>query len=768
MRDWNAIVRAHLGPLPLDPAREADVIDELAQHVAQAHADLVAAGVADDEALQRALQPLSSHQRLAIDIARADRPRPAAPPPPPAAGGFVTGLIRDLQYGTRLLLRAPGFSLVVILTLAIGAGATTAIFSVVNAVLLRPLPYKEPARLVMVGDAGTNGAGNTGYATFVDWRDRSHGFEELALIRSWSPTLTTGSDPERVAGLRVSWNYFRLLGVAPATGRDFSATDDTPARWQVVLLGDHFWRTRFNADPAVVGKVITMNDLPFEIVGVLPASFEPLLSEHFYQRADMWAPLGYDNTLPQSCRSCRHLKTVGRVKAGTTLEAARADLDAVQTQLRRDHPDDYAQETMAVVPLQDELTGRVRPALTVLAGAVVFVLLIGCANVANLLLARLAKRERELALRSALGAGRWRLVRQLLAESAVLSLAGGVLGVALAAWGVPLLATLTPDMISRLGDARVDRQVLLFSLGLSVLTPLLFGLLPALRSTRVNAGASLGADPRRTAHAPTSLARRMLILVDIALAVVLLAGAGLMIKSVGRLLDVDPGFKPDHVLTMQVSFVGAAYAKTETTVAKGAEMLAALRALPGVESAATAGQIPLGGNGDRWGLTIQGRAADRGADQPSVERYSVTPDYFAVMGIPLKRGRLFSEADRATTEPVILLGEETARALWPGTDPIGAHVLIGGGPGAPWRTVIGIVGNVRHHELAAPPTMEMYLPQAQLTDSFLTVVMRTSGDPALLADTARRTIRSVVPNVPVNQVARLEDLVASPPDLDGS
>jgi predicted permease len=315
-------------------------------------------------------------------------------------------------------------------------------------------------------------------------------------------------------------------------------------------------------------------------------------------------------------------------------------------------------------------------------------------------------------------------------------------------------------MISRLGDARMDSQVLAFSLALSVLTPLLFGLLPALRSTRTNAGAALGADARRTAGAPASRARQMLILVDLALAVVLLAGAGLMIKSVSRLLDVDPGFKADHVLTMQVSFAGSAYPKNETIVAKADDMLSALRTLPGVASAATAGQIPLGGNGDRWGVRIQGRAPINGADEPSVERYSVTPDYFTVMGIPLKRGRLFTEADRAATEPVMLVGEETARALWPSGDPIGSHVQIGGGQTIPWRTVVGIVGNVRHQELAAPPTMEMYLPQAQLTDSFLTVVIRTTGEPALVADGARRAIRGVASNVPIYQVARLEDLVA--------
>jgi predicted permease len=413
---------------------------------------------------------------------------------------------------------------------------------------------------------------------------------------------------------------------------------------------------------------------------------------------------------------------------------------------------------MTLVPLREELTGRIRPVLAVLMGAVAFVLLIACANVANLLLARVARREHDLALRTALGASRARLVRQMLAESALLAIVGGAAGVLVSALILPLLISFTPDSMSRLADARVDGRVLGFSAAVSLATAFIFGLVPALRASRIDLRGSMHGERSNSSHAPTSLARTLLVAADVALAVVLLVGAGLMIRSVGRLLGVNPGFDPTHVLTMQISMVGTAYAKDEAVLVKTDEMVARLRALPGVTAAAAAGQIPLGGNGDTWGFHVQGRPVT--PEDPSVERYSVTPDYFSVMRIPLQRGRLFTDADRAGGEQVMLVAEQTARTLWPNADPIGQHVRIGSATQGPWRTIIGVVGDVRHRELAAAPTMQMYLPQAQVTDSFLTFVIRSTADPALLAGEARRAIWSVASDVPVYALAPLEDLVA--------
>jgi putative ABC transport system permease protein len=643
--------------------------------------------------------------------------------------------------------------------LALGIGANAAIFSVVNSVLLAPLPYADPARLVTIGERQPDSsAGNVGYSTFLDWRDRSRSFEQMAIIRSWQPTLLVNGEPERIPAMRVSWNFFRTLGVTPAIGRDFRADEDNPDRWRVLIISDRLWRRRFGADPSVIGRVVMMNDRDYTIVGVMPSAFEPLISEHFYQAADMWAALGYDRSLNYACRTCQHLKAIGRLNAGVAREAARAEVDAIHTELRRQFPAEYAPETVTLVPLNEELTGNLRPALMVLMGAVAFVLLIACANVANLLLARMSRREHDLALRTALGASRGRLVRQLLAENVLLAAAGGVGGVLLAAVTVPLLTSVAPASVARLTDAQVDGRVIAFSALVSLATAVVFGLLPALRASRIDLRQSIHGDGRKTAHAPTSVARRLLVAADVALAMVILAGAGLMIRSVDRLIGVDPGFDPDHVLTMQISMVGQAYAKNEVVAAKTDEMVAKLRELPGVTAVAAAGQIPLGGNGDRWGFHVQGRPSS--ADDPSVERYSVTPEYFTVMRIPLRRGRLFTEADRASSESVMLVGEQTARTLWPGIDPIGQHVRIGSATEGPWRTIVGIVGDVRHRELAAPPTMQMYAPQAQLTDSFLTFVMRSNGDASILANEARRAIWSVASDVPVYQVAPLADLVA--------
>jgi putative ABC transport system permease protein len=758
MPDWEALVRARLAPLAVDPARESDIIAEMAQHVAEHHGELVASGVPESEAAARALTPLDNPVYVASEIARADRLRTTAPVPPAEDSSLLYDLGRDVRYATRLLLRTPGFTAIALVTLALGIGANTAIFSILNAVLLRPLPYAAPERLVMIGDRGPDGSpGNVGYTTFLDWRDRSHAFEEMAIIRSWMPTLITNGEPERISGMRVSANFFQTLGVYPALGRDFRADEDTPSGWRVVMLSDGLWRRRFGADPASIGRAITMNDQQFTIVGVMPPAFEPLISEHFYQRAEMWALVGYDRSLPFACRSCEHLKALGRIKAGVPFETALRDIDDVQSQLRRELPADYPPQSMTIVPLSDVLTGGVRPALAVLMTAVAFVLLIACANVANLMLARLARREHDLALRAALGASRSRLVRQLLAENALLAGASAVLGIAFGAGAVPGLVRLAPAATSRLAAATLDLRVLGFSVALSVATALIFGLIPAIRASRIDLHASLHGDACKTAHAPTSLTRRVLVAADVAMAVVLLIGAGLMIKSVGRLLEVHPGFDPDHVLTMQISMVGQAYARNEAVVAKTDTILEKLRALPGVEAVATAGQIPLGGNGDTWGFHVQGR--EWGPRDPSVERYSVTPDYFNVMRIPLRRGRLLSDTDRANGQMVVVIGEQSARTIWPGADPLGQLVKLGGVEG-PWFKVVGIVGDVRHEALSAPATMQMYTSQAQVTDSYLTVVIRAGGDPAWLAAEARRAIWSLASDVPVYEVVLLESLVA--------
>ena len=375
--DFRALVRARLEPLDVDAARAADIVDELAQHCAQQYADLVASGVDQRDALTRALAPLENRRRVVDEIARADRPRRSAPPPPASSTHLVVDLWRDVRYGLRLLHRSPGFTAVAVMTLALGIGANAAIFSVVNAVLLRPLPFADPARLVDVGEPGPDGrAGNVGFTTVVDWRERTHAFDEIAIIRSWYPTLIANSQPERIPAMRVSANFLRTLGVAPALGRDFAAADDTPAGWHVLILSDGLWRRRFNADPAVIGRVVTMNDQPYTVGGVMPPSFAPIISEHFYEPAQMWALLGYDRSQPFACRSCQHLKAIARLEPDTAIGAALVDVNGVHAALRREHPAEYGAATaIAVTPLADELAGNVRAPLFALMGAVAIVLL---------------------------------------------------------------------------------------------------------------------------------------------------------------------------------------------------------------------------------------------------------------------------------------------------------------------------------------------------------------------------------------------------------
>jgi putative ABC transport system permease protein len=669
-------------------------------------------------------------------------------------------LLQDLRYGARMLRRTPLVTAAALVTLALGIGANTAIFSVVHAVLLRPLPYAVPDRLVAFGDADEEGLpANIGFATWQDYRNRSRTFDAMALVRSWSPTLVVNGEAERISAMRVSWNYFEMLGVQPALGRTFAEAEDRPEHWRVVILSDGLWRRRFGADPFVVGRAIRMNDRDYRIVGVLPASFEPLVSQHFYTRAEMWASLGYDASLDYACRSCQHLRAFGRLRADTSIDAAAAELDAIRAQLAAAYPTEYPRGRVSVIRLQDKLAGPVRGAVLTLLAAVGFVLFIACANVANLLIARAAQRSREMAVRAALGAGRSRLLRQLLTESVLLGLIGGVLGVALAVLSIDALAGMAPASIPRLDNARLDAAVLAFALGLSLLTGIVFGAIPARLGAAPDLQRTLASDSRWAARGGRR-ARALLIAGDLAVALVLLAGAGLMLKSVGRLVRVDPGFDAKGVLTLQYSLIGAAYAEDAAVVAFTDRVLERIRALPGVEAAAVTSQIPMGGNGDTWGFHIEGRVPANTAQSPSVERYSVTPDYLSAMRVPLERGRFFTDADRATAQPVIVVSRSTAAALWPGEDPIGHRVRTGEASRGPWRTVIGIAGDVRHTSLDAPATLQMYLPQAQVTDSFLVVTIRSAESaPERLVGPVRAIIRELDPAVPIYDVATLEDLV---------
>ena len=670
-------------------------------------------------------------------------------------------LRQDVRYGFRMLRRTPGFTVSALVTLALGIGANTAIFTIVDAVLLRPLPYADPERLVTVGDRTPEGfSSNVGFATVLDWRERSRTFASFAMMRSWLPTLVSNGEAERLPAVRVSWNYFDMMGVRPALGRSFTADDDRPEHWRVLLLSDALWRRRFGADPSVVGRTVVMNDREYRIIGVMPASFEPLDAQRYYNAdAEVWAPIGYDLNGDSSCRGCQHLRGFGRLKRGVTVADATAEMNAIREQMRREHPVDYDSGTIAVVPLRDALTGRVRTALIVLLAAVAFVMLIACANVANLLLARSVTRQRELALRAALGATRARIVRQLLTESVMLSAGGALAGIGLAMLAVQGVATFAPISLPRVDEIAIDARVLAFTAAISILTSVIFGLGPAWRGASAGVQQKLGVDSRSSVGGP-SRARSVLVVADLVLALVLLAGAGLMLRTVVALTHASPGFNADRILSLQFSLVGKAYAEDPAVVVFQNRTLEKLRGIPGVEGAALAGQIPFGGNADCWGFHVNGRMKPNPVDDPCVERYGITQDYLRVMNIPLLAGRGFTDADTTAGQPVVLISQSTAKAVWGSEDPIGSQVRIGNHARGAWRTIIGVVGDVHHDDLTEPLVPAMYTPQTQITDSYLTAVVKSSTrDAAAVAGPARAVLRELDSAVPVYDVATLPSLI---------
>jgi putative ABC transport system permease protein len=528
----------------------------------------------------------------------------------------------------------------------------------------------------------------------------------------------------------------------------------------VLLLSDALWRRRFNADPSVVNRTIVMNDREYRVIGVMPASFEALDTERYYgTTAELWAPIGYDLKGDSSCRSCQHLRGFGRLKLGVSVADANAEMNTIREQMRREFPSDYDTGSIAVVPLRDALTWNVRPALLVLLGAVGFVLLIACANVANLLLARSVSRQRELTLRAALGAGRARIARQLLTESLLLSAIGGIAGVLLAVVAVQGLAAFAPVALPRIDRMGVDARVLFFTAAMTIVTGFIFGLVPAVRG---GAGAqqALAIDSRSSVGG-RSRARAALVIADLALALVLLAGAGLMLRTVAALMRTSPGFDPSRVLALDFSLVGQAYAEDPAVVAFQERAVGKLRALPGVEAVSIAGQIPFGGNGDCRGFHVNGRMKPNTSEDPCIERYGVTPGYLEMMKIPLLAGRSLTAGDTTGAQPVLVISKSTARLVFGDDSPLGAQVRVGSASRGQWWTIVGVVADVHHEDVTAAPSSAMYIPQAQFTDSYLVALVKTSAaDPLTVASAARKVFRDLDNKVPVYRIATVPSLVA--------
>ena len=670
----------------------------------------------------------------------------------------------DLRYGLRQLRKAPTYTAMVVLTLALGIGANTAIFSVVKAVLLNQLPFRDPDRLVKVAesDPDTPLPETIDFTTTHDLRERTRLFESISLFRDGDMAIVEQGQPELLEGLRVSYDYFDTLGIKPQLGRSFLADEDHPETRYEAMLTHGLWLRRFGGDPGIIGRTVRLNDKPYKVVGVLPESFRPFARLDRTAMPEIYTPLGYDLKQPFACRGCQHLQAVGRMKPGISPEQAHAELNTIMRDIVRENPKDYNDRTViALMPLRDYMVGRIRAALWVLLGAVGMVLLIACANVAHLALARASSRTKELAMRAALGAGRTRLVRQMLSESVLLAILGGIGGILLAWWGSNALVALGPKELPRAHEVRIDVPVLLFALVVSVFAGLLFGAVPALRASRVDPNESLNDQGRATEGRSRSAYRSVLITVELALAFVLAMGAGLLGKSLIRLLNVDAGYDPHNVLTAGLYVYGDRYRnKPEAELNYYEQAMQRLRATPGIESVAMSSNLPMV-SFDRRGFHIQDRPLANNAQAPSVDAYSVSPDYFSVMRIPLKRGRLFTDADRKGAPMVALISESCARQMFPDQDPIGRHIQLGGRhDDKEWATIVGIVGNIRQYGLDQPSNMEAYIAQAQNMDFGFDVVARTSGDPRLMEQAVRRAFLSADNTQPVFHVRPLEGYIA--------
>lgn len=675
----------------------------------------------------------------------------------------MKSIAQDFRHAFRSLRRSPAFAAVAIATLALGIGANTAMYSVVDGVLLRPLHFPHPERLMTLWDRDADGSeDNVGWPTYVDWRRFSRSWTDIAVMSSWTPTLTGRDQAEGLEGLRVTDGYFRVLGLAPALGRDFLPDEDRLGRNHVVILGHDLFERRFGGDRSLLGKSISLGGIPYTVVGVLPPNFDSVFASDRRNPTQIWSPLGYDSSLPYACRDCRHLRAIGRLKPSVPLSEARTELDGIARQLARAYPDKYGSPGAVVIPLDKRLFGNFRLPLFTLLGAVGFVLLIACANVASLVLARSEERRKEIAIRRSLGAGRARLARLLLAESLVLSLAGGALGLAIAAVATRALVASIPLSLPRLETVGIDLRVLLACLIISLATGIAFGIAPAIRMSRTDPAAAMAeashSSPGRRSRRTVSA----LVITDVALAVVLLSGAGLLISSLTRLLDVAPGFEPRSLASIDVHLSGARFKQDGAVLEFYRQALERVRAVPGVESAATTSQLPLGNSFDGTGVHIEEKPNVNPENDPGADRFAVTADYLRTMRIPIRRGRgLIEEDESANAAPVVLINETLARRVWPGADPVGKRVKVGAMDG-PWRTIVGVVGDVRHHSLGAPPPMQIYLPQGQpYVNEDLTLVIRSAGDTAAPGEAARRAVADLDHNQVVDPAVPMAETIGN-------
>ncbi|HKQ04030.1 MAG TPA: ABC transporter permease [Blastocatellia bacterium] len=668
----------------------------------------------------------------------------------------MQAIIQDLRYGVRMLTKRPGFTVVAVITLALGIGANTTIFSFVNGILLRSLPYPQPERLVTLDETALKrGVTSMGvsFPNFLDWREQNRVFEDVAAYDTVGLALTGSGEPEQIQGAEGAQGLFEILRVSPLLGRTFTAEEDRPNTDAVVILSYGLWQRRFGGDPGIIGQTLIMNSRPRTVIGIMPEGFR------FPEVAEFWVPLAL--TTKTYTRNDHGLGAIARLKDGMSLEQARNEMNDIAERIEQQNPVTNEGLGVSVTGMHDALTGDYRQALVILLSVVACVLLIACANVANLMLVRATTRQKEVAIRAALGASRWRIVRQLLTESVMLAGLGGALGLLLAVWGLDLLLAAIPIKLPFWMKFGLDWRVLGFTFGVALLTGLVFGILPALHASRINLNETLKEGGRSAAGAGRQRSRSLMVVAEIALSLVLLIGAGLMMRSFLRLQHVDAGFNPTGVMTMRINLPQSKYNPGARRSDYFRQLMERLRAQPGVESAAAISTLPLSGN--TWGrsLTVEGFPILSVGQAPFIQHNVVMPGYFRALGIPILEGRDFTDADTAEGPKITIVDERLARQYWPNESAIGKRIRFGPPEdNEPWHTIVGVVGAVRHERLEATTRNSVYLPHVEIPVGRMYITLRTTGKPESLIEPARTQIRALDPDLPITHVRTMDEVEA--------
>jgi predicted permease len=671
-------------------------------------------------------------------------------------------LRQEVRYGIRMLLKAPGFTAVAIIALALGIGANTAIFSVINAVMIRPLPYRDASRLMAVWEdnrARGNHQNVISPANFMDWKEQNDVFEDMAALYDTRFNLSGVADPEEIPGQRVTLNMFDLLGAQAMLGRTLEADDAEPSRQDSVVLSYGLWQRRFGGDKDVVGKTVQLNANVFTVVGVMPPDFQLFFKGASLtgNRAEIWAPMMFGND--DRVRRGRYATAVARLKDGGARQQAQQQMDSIAAALENQYPDFNTGWGISVIPFREQLSGEMQRPLWVLLGAVALVLLIACANVANLLLARATSRRREMAIRLAIGASRGAVIRQLLVESSALAFMGGAAGLLLAMWGIDVLFGLAPKELLPAGGARINLFVLLFTFLISLVTGAVFGLVPALEASRTDINETLKEGSKAVSGGRSHRLRNLFVVAEVAMALVLLIGAGLLIKSFERLQSVDPGFNPTNLLTLRVSLPFAKYPKSEQTGRFFRDALARMRQLRGVRSASAVSFLPFTGPGAATGFMVAGKPFPLPGQWPVADVRVCDADYFQTMGIRLIEGRTFTEQEQAEKRHVVVINETLARQIFPGEDPIGRKLIIEMMNDPPPSEIIGVIGDVKHKGYDAEVRPMTYWPHVELSYSSMTLVARTDGNPLNYVSAVRGEVQALDPDQPIASVYTMEQLM---------